>query len=61
MDVLLTTKEAAAFLRVSVSTLHKMRAEGVIPYVQFKRRVLFRSSTLQAFVANIEVTNTVAI
>ena len=55
-DVLLTTGEAAAFLKVGKSTLERYRLTGTpaIPFVKIGGRrgpVLYRLSDLRAFVA----------
>ena len=52
-DVLLTTKEAAAMLQMSVSTLQSWRLSGKhgdsLPYIKVGRSVRYRKSALDNF------------
>lgn len=55
-DDLLTTSEAAAYLRISPSTLERYRLTGTpaIPFIKFggkRGRVLYRRSVLDALLA----------
>jgi len=47
---LLTTKEAAAFLRLSPSAIYKLRTEGKIPFVQLGKKVFFKKESLVEYV-----------
>ena len=47
---LLTTKEAAQFLRLSPSAIHKLRKEGHIPFVQLGKKVFFKKESLVEYV-----------
>ncbi len=50
-EELLTTKQAAAFLKVSPKTLERMRVEGGGPvFVKVGRLVRYRRSDLLAFI-----------
>jgi excisionase family DNA binding protein len=52
---LLTGKEAAAFLRVSLSTLIALRSKGEIPCVRVgARKVMYRKESLIQYVNSIE-------
>ena len=48
MDELLTGKEAAAYLRVSLSTLNTLRKQGKLAFIKIGRKVLFKMSALEA-------------
>ena len=50
MEGLLTSKEAASYLRVSYETLNKLRKEGKISYMVLGRGYMFRQADLDAFV-----------
>lgn len=50
MSDLLTVDEAAEYLRVSVSGLHKLRREAGLPYVKLGNRVLFKRDALNNYV-----------
>lgn len=51
MDDLLTTREAASYLRQSESALNQWRGANKGPkFIRVGRRVLYRSSDLAAFV-----------
>lgn len=47
---LLNTKEAAEFLRVSPSAIHKLRKEGQLPFVQLGKKVFFTKKALVEYV-----------
>ncbi len=47
---LLTKKEAAEFLRVSISTIEKLRYDGSIPFVKLGKRVFFKKTALADYV-----------
>lgn len=47
---ILTTKEAAQFLRLSPSAVHKLRKEGELPFVQLGKRVFFKKESLVEYV-----------
>jgi excisionase family DNA binding protein len=49
---LLTTKEAAAKLRISPSALHKLRMEGLITFIRIGRKVFYKEESLSEFVNN---------
>jgi len=50
-EELLTTRQAAAFLKVSPKTLERMRVEGAGPaFVKVGRSVRYRRSDLLAFI-----------
>lgn len=52
MDRLISAEDAANFLNISPSTLAKMRLSGKSPrYVKLGRRVAYRPSDLEAWVA----------
>lgn len=53
---LMTMKEAAAYLRLSVATLASMKKNGDVPFIRLGRRIMFRKETLLNFVASKEVT-----
>lgn len=59
-DVLLTTVEAAKFLRVSVRTLEKFRCEGSVGprYIKVGKRVLYRRGELERYLQNSEYGST---
>ena len=48
-DKLLSNIEAAAFLKVSRSTLQTYRNTGKLAFVQIKRKILYRQEDLQEF------------
>lgn len=48
-DKLLSNIEAAAFLKVSKSTIQTYRNTGKIAFVQIKRKILYRQDDLQEF------------
>lgn len=48
-DKLLSNIEAAAFLKVSKSTIQTYRNTGKIAFVQVKRKILYRQDDLQEF------------
>lgn len=54
---LLTVKEAASMLRLSVSALTALRTEGKLPYVRLGKRVLFKRETLLQFINEHQTTN----
>lgn len=45
----LTVKEACEYLKVSKSTMQKYRREGIIPFSQHGRKILFKLEDLQNF------------
>lgn len=47
---LLTTKEAAAYLRVSDKTIEALRANGELPVVRVGGRVFYKRDCLDTFV-----------
>lgn len=47
---LLTIKEACAFMRVSRSTLDKLRIEGTIPFIKYDKKVLFKKDVLVDYI-----------
>lgn len=54
---LLTVKEAANVLRLSVSALTALRTAGDLPYVRIGKRVLFKRETLMQFINQHQTTN----
>jgi excisionase family DNA binding protein len=51
---LYTPKEAAILLRISVSSLIKLKREGHITYIQFnKRTVLFEAEAIDEFLEKV--------
>jgi excisionase family DNA binding protein len=46
---LLTQEEAAEFLRMSPSSIHRLRMDGKIPFVKMCKRVLFSQEALIRF------------
>lgn len=51
MSDLLTTEEAATFLRLAPQTLHRRRCQGSGPaFCRIGRRCLYRREDLEAFV-----------
>lgn len=57
MNELLTGKEVAVLLRVSLSTVLKLRSEGKLPFVQIGRKVLYKKSAVDAFMNDNETRN----
>lgn len=53
---LLSGEEAAEILRVSPSTLAKLRKEQKLPYVPLGKRVYYRRESLLNFINNCETT-----
>jgi len=47
---LLTTKEAAEFMRLSPSAVLKLRMEGKIPFIKLGKKVFFKRDALIAYV-----------
>jgi hypothetical protein len=54
---ILNPKEAAAFLRLSPATLHKMKATGEVKYLKMGGRIFYRRSELLALVERSEQYN----
>lgn len=54
---MLTASEAANFLRVSKSTLDKLRKEEGLPYVPLGGRVLYCKESLKQYVLDKETNN----
>lgn len=52
---LMTVKEAAEYLRISVSSVGVLRKKGKLPFVKIGQRVMFRKESLAQYVANLEV------
>lgn len=50
--LLLSEREAALVLGVSVRHLHSLRKRGDIPYVLLGRRVLYSPAALKAWIEN---------
>ena len=56
-DELMTTLEAAEFLRLAPQTLHNYRFNQQPPsYIKINRKVLYRRSVLESFVNDCEIT-----
>ena len=51
---LLTTKEAAQFLRVSMPQIYKLVRQNKVPSLRLEDKILFKKSTLEAFIDNLE-------
>ena len=47
---LMTTQEAAEYLRVSTKTIEALRAKNHLPAVRIGRRVFFKRNTLDEYV-----------
>ena len=45
----LNTDEAARILKISTRTLAKIRAEGTIPFIKVRRRIIYSASDLEAY------------
>lgn len=43
---LLTTQEAAEFLRISPASMHKLKRNGELPFVELGKRVFFTREIL---------------
>jgi len=43
-EELLTTKQLALFFKVSITTIHNWKKDGLIPYIKVKSRVRFKKS-----------------
>lgn len=54
-EQLLTRTETAKRLRVSVATLGRLCEDG-LPHIKLGKRVLFRSSSVDKFIADLETT-----
>ena len=62
VPAMLTTHEAAAYLRLSESTLTKLRvAGGGPPFLKLGRRVTYRTAVLDAWLAEREYPHTSAV
>lgn len=48
-DDLLTSKETAKILRISVSTLHNLKVYGKIPFTQIDGRVMYLAADIAKF------------
>lgn len=55
---LLTKSEAAEFLRLSVSSLDKLRDAGEIPFVKLGKKVFFKRDALADYVDRQQFTYT---
>jgi excisionase family DNA binding protein len=49
----LTTREAAQYLKISLPTLHRRVRAGGIPYLRIGRSLRFRVEDLDAFLASL--------
>lgn len=49
----LTTREAAQYLKVSLPTLHRRVRAGGIPYLRIGRSLRFRVEDLDAFISSL--------
>ena len=47
---ILSVTEVATYLRVTVRTIHRLKATGELPFARIGGRVLFRRQDLEAFV-----------
>jgi len=52
---LMTVKEAAEYLRISVASVGVLRKKGKLPFVKLGQRVMFRKDSLAQYVANLEI------
>jgi len=48
-DRLLSKKQAAEYLNISIGTLEKLMREKELPYIKLERKVLFRKSDIDKF------------
>lgn len=53
---LLSTKEAANYLHISVKSLQALRDRGTVKAIKFGSRFLYRPETLDAVIADYEKT-----
>lgn len=51
---LLSPKEAAAFLRLSPATIHKLKGRGELKYIRMAGRIMYRREELLDFVERSE-------
>ena len=51
---LMDSKEAAAFLRLSMSALYSLRTKHGLPFVKLGKKVLFSKESLLAYIAKHE-------
>jgi len=51
---LLTTKEAAEYLRVSMPQIYKLVRQEKVPSIRLEDKILFRKTTLDAFLDSLE-------
>lgn len=49
---LLTTKEVAAYLNVSVSAVDKLRAHGAFPFVTYGKSIRYERSDIDIYIDN---------
>ena len=49
-EKLLTKKQTAEYLNISLGTLEKLMREKKLPYVKLERKVLFRLSDINKFI-----------
>lgn len=59
LDSLLTSKEAASYLRISTRTLWSLTQRGDVPVVRIHRSVRYRASDLRSFVESNVTSGTV--
>jgi len=48
-DILMTKKDAQAYLHISHQTLYTLMKRGAFPYFKLDRRVLFRKHDIDAY------------
>ena len=46
-EKILSNREAAKYLKVSIRTLQEWRDTGVIPYIQIKGKIIYRQSDIE--------------
>lgn len=51
---LLTAKEAAEYLRISMPQIYKLVRQKKVPSLRLEDKILFRKSTLDTFLDNLE-------
>jgi len=51
-DVLLTRKEAAEMLRISLVTLSRYQKEGILQYAKFGRHIYFKKGAIMEAIEN---------
>jgi len=55
VEALIDAREAAKMLHISIETIRRHSRAGEIPHVRLGKRVLYRASTLNAWIAEQEL------